>query len=76
MFTGRRVNEVLQLKHEHVNYKNNTFVIPAETLKIKKNILLNFYLFYKRQFRKAKKQQLEEFLIWVEIIQFIILKSV
>ena len=36
LLTGRRVNEVLQLKHEHVNYKNNTFVIPAENSKNKK----------------------------------------
>ena len=45
LLTGRRVNEVLQLKHEHVNYKNNTFVIPAENSKIEKNIHLNFYQF-------------------------------
>lgn len=36
LLTGRRVNEVLQLKHEHVNYKNNTFIIPAENSKNKK----------------------------------------
>ena len=36
LLTERRVNEVLQLKHEHVNYKNNTFVIPAENSKNKK----------------------------------------
>ena len=36
LLTGRRVNEVLQLKHEHVNYKNNTFVIPAENSKNRK----------------------------------------
>ena len=36
LLTGRRVNEVLQLKHEHVNYKNNTFLIPAENSKNKK----------------------------------------
>ena len=36
LLTGRRVNEVLQLKHEHINYKDNTFTIPAENSKNKK----------------------------------------
>lgn len=36
LLTGRRINEVLQLKHEHINYKNNTFTIPAENSKNKK----------------------------------------
>jgi len=36
LLTGRRVNEVLQLKHEYINYKNNTFTIPAELSKNKK----------------------------------------
>ncbi len=45
LLTGRRINEVLQLKHEHINYKNNTFIIPAENSKIEKNIHLNFYQF-------------------------------
>ena len=36
LLTGRRVNEVLQLKHEHINYKNNTFTIVAENSKNKK----------------------------------------
>ncbi|MEN5406341.1 tyrosine-type recombinase/integrase [Aliarcobacter butzleri] len=36
LLTGRRINEVLQLKHEHINYKNNTFTIVAENSKNKK----------------------------------------
>lgn len=36
LLTGRRVNEVLQLKHEHIDYKNNTFTIPAEISKNRK----------------------------------------
>ena len=36
LLTGRRVNEVLQLKHEDINYKNNTFTIPAENSKNRK----------------------------------------
>ena len=36
LLTGRRINEVLQLKHEHINYKNNTFTIPAEISKNRK----------------------------------------
>ncbi|MCT7610260.1 site-specific integrase [Aliarcobacter butzleri] len=36
LLTGRRINEVLQLKHEHINYKNNTFTILAENSKNKK----------------------------------------
>ncbi|MCG3692172.1 tyrosine-type recombinase/integrase [Aliarcobacter butzleri] len=36
LITGRRINEVLQLKHEHINYKNNTFTILAENSKNKK----------------------------------------
>ena len=36
LLTGRRINEVLQLKHEHINYKNNTFTIIAENSKNKK----------------------------------------
>ena len=36
LLTGRRINEVLQLKHEHINYKNNTFIIPAENSKNRK----------------------------------------
>lgn len=36
LLTGRRVNEVLQLKHDDINYKNNTFTIPAENSKNRK----------------------------------------
>lgn len=36
LITGRRVNEVLQLKHEDINYKDNTFTIVAENSKNKK----------------------------------------
>lgn len=36
LLTGRRINEVLQLKHDDINYKNNTFTIPAENSKNRK----------------------------------------
>ncbi len=42
LLTGRRINEVLQLKHEDINYKNNTFTIPAENSKNRKEHMVVF----------------------------------
>ncbi len=36
LLTGRRINETLQLKYENIDYENNTFTIPKEFAKTKK----------------------------------------
>lgn len=41
LLTGRRINEILYLKHENVNYINNTFTLPAEITKTKKEFTFN-----------------------------------
>ncbi|MCX6076355.1 MAG: tyrosine-type recombinase/integrase [Campylobacterales bacterium] len=33
LLSGRRINETLQLRHENINYKTNTFTIPKEYAK-------------------------------------------
>ncbi len=37
LLTGRRINETLYLAHENIDYKKNTFTIPAKYAKTKKD---------------------------------------
>ena len=37
LLTGRRINETLYLMHKNIDYKNNTFTIPARYAKTKKD---------------------------------------
>ncbi len=39
LLTGRRINETLYLTHENINYKENTFTIPAKYAKTKKDFV-------------------------------------
>ncbi len=39
LLTGRRINETLYLAHENINYKDNTFTIPAKYAKTKKDFV-------------------------------------
>ena len=54
LLTGRRINEVLQLKHEHINYKNNTFKIPDEIYKNSKDHTFKLLQFF---FKAIKEQK-------------------
>ncbi|MDX4060346.1 tyrosine-type recombinase/integrase [Aliarcobacter skirrowii] len=36
--TGRRISEILALKYENINWDNNTYLIPKENVKTKKDI--------------------------------------
>lgn len=39
LLTGRRINETLYLRHENIDYKDNTFIILAKYAKTKKNFI-------------------------------------
>jgi len=39
LLTGRRVNEVLYLKYDNINYADNTFTLPANITKTKKDFV-------------------------------------
>ena len=39
LLTGRRINETLYLAHENIDYKKNTFTIPAKYAKTKKDFI-------------------------------------
>lgn len=39
LLTGRRINETLYLTYENINYKENTFTIPAKDSKTKKDFV-------------------------------------
>ncbi|MDD2358542.1 MAG: tyrosine-type recombinase/integrase [Thiovulaceae bacterium] len=39
LLTGRRINETLYLTHENIDYKNNSFTIPAKYAKTKKDFV-------------------------------------
>ena len=41
LLSGRRINEVLQLKYSDINFENNTFKVPASTAKGKKELVFN-----------------------------------
>ncbi|WP_375724127.1 tyrosine-type recombinase/integrase [Arcobacter sp. KX21116] len=41
LLTGRRINEVLQLKYSDINFEDNTFKVPASTAKGKKELVFN-----------------------------------
>lgn len=41
LLTGRRINEILYLTHENINYKENTFTILAKYAKTKKDFIFN-----------------------------------
>jgi len=41
LLTGRRINEVLELKYTDINFDTNTFIIPAATAKGKKELIFN-----------------------------------
>lgn len=41
LLSGRRINEVLQLKYTDINFEANTFSIPATTAKGKKELVFN-----------------------------------
>ena len=36
--TGRRISEILALKYENINWENNTYLIPKESVKTRKDI--------------------------------------
>lgn len=41
LLSGRRINEVLQLKYTDINLEDNTFKVPASTAKGKKELVFN-----------------------------------
>lgn len=41
LLSGRRINEVLQLKYNDINFNDNTFKVPASTAKGKKELVFN-----------------------------------
>lgn len=41
LLSGRRINEVLQLKYSDINFEDNTFRVPASTAKGKKELVFN-----------------------------------
>tara|TARA_B100001063_G_scaffold31573_2_gene24701 strand:- start:6095 stop:7030 length:936 start_codon:yes stop_codon:yes gene_type:complete len=41
LLSGRRINEVLQLKYNDINFQDNTFKVPASTAKGKKELVFN-----------------------------------
>lgn len=41
LLSGRRINEVLQLKYTDINFEDNTFKVPASTAKGKKELVFN-----------------------------------
>lgn len=41
LLSGRRINEVLQLKYSDINFQDNTFKVPASTSKGKKELVFN-----------------------------------
>jgi len=41
LLSGRRINEVLQLKYSDINFNDNTFKVPASTAKGKKELVFN-----------------------------------
>jgi integrase len=41
LLSGRRINEVLQLKYCDINFNDNTFKVPASTAKGKKELVFN-----------------------------------
>jgi integrase len=41
LLSGRRINEVLQLKYSDINFEDNTFKVPASTAKGKKELVFN-----------------------------------
>jgi integrase len=41
LLSGRRINEVLQLKYSDINFEDNTFKVPASNTKGKKELIFN-----------------------------------
>jgi len=41
LLSGRRINEVLQLKYNDINFDDNTYKVPASTSKGKKELVFN-----------------------------------
>lgn len=72
LLTGRRINEVLYLEHENINYQSNEYLIPAKFSKTNKDftfkltpLLINAVIAQKtrtgRIFRIESRQMLEHF---------------